>query len=97
MCESIVNFISSIKKGSNLKLLPVSSRQCFIFTAEGSLLGCIVLGDLTYYVGDIAGHEIISAHEYINEALDDGLTEWDYLPFCDVTEAHWLNLVSYIN
>lgn len=94
--ENLINFISSIKTGSNIKLLPVSNRQCFVFTHDDVLLGCIVLGDLTHYIGDIAGHKFVYAHEYINDDMDTILSDWEYQCFDDITEEQWLNLVSYI-
>ena len=95
--EMLINFTSSVKKGSNIKLLPVSKRQCFVFTNDSVLLGCVVLGDVTHYIGDIAGHKYITAHEYINDDLDCILIDWDYQTFEEITPAQWLNLVKYTN
>lgn len=96
--ETIVNFYSSIKAGSNIKLLPVSDRQCFVFTPLGNLIGCIVLGDLTHFIGLQGGKAVISAHEYIITVdLDSVLIEWDYQPFTDIQSTQWLHLVSYNN
>ena len=101
--EMLVNFISSIKKGSSIKLLPVSSRQCFVFDHAGELLGCIILGDLTHFIGLEVGKTVVSAHEYIvtsyetTNDIDDILQEWDYQTFAGITAKQWLNLVSYTN
>ena len=101
--KNLDNFKGAIMPDSNIKLLPVSSRQCFVFDHAGELLGCIILGNLTHFVGLAVGKEVVYAHEYIvtsyetTDDIDDILAEWGYQTFADITPNQWLDLVRYTN
>ena len=93
----MIDYKSFIKNDVNCIILPIESRQCFVYNNAGTLLGCIVLGDLTHYLGTEQGSALVWAHDVqicdIAE-MDDILCEWDYKQSTEVTAKDYLKVMA---
>jgi len=79
---NLTNFLSSINSGNTILLLPVCSQQCFVFSVDGTLAGCLVLSDIA--------HEVIYTDD-----IDDVLLRWEmWQLYADITASQLLNIVK---
>lgn len=95
-----------LKTGFHGFVLSLNDRQHFIFAPDGSLIGVVILGDLTHGIGLKTLKEYVWCHEYIvrestknllDFPCDDDGELWSdtWLDFDDLTAMHWQNLVKY--